>query len=115
MLHNRIYHFRKYNQVEPETLAKLIGIDVDEYLKYESGESTPDIDTLQILAQAYKVTIPEIYGDNPILTLTTDTDNKTEEELKADVIKFSELDTFEKALILAYRTSENKEKFFTVL
>ena len=57
MLSDRIIQFRTYNNIEPETVAKVLNIDLDEYLKFEDGSATPDISLISELAKMYKVTI----------------------------------------------------------
>ena len=117
MLGNRIKHFRIYNKIEPEAIARTLNISVEEYLKYENGSVTPDISTISELAKIYKVTINEFYGNIPRLTLNaTEKDElfySSDEEL--EIFKFAELSIDEKEIILAYRTSENKEKLFNLM
>ena len=117
MLCNRIKQFRTYNKLETESLAKALNIKHSEYLKIESGEAIPDIDIITTLARIYKVTINEFYGNEPRLTTLHSNQNphilKTKDEYEA--LKFAELSIDEKELILAYRTSQNKEQFLQLL
>lgn len=117
MLNNRIVQFRTYNKIEPETIAKTLNISTEEYLKYEDGSVMPDIATITELAIIYKVTIAEFYGNTPRLVLNNpDNENiffKNNDEL--EVLKFSELSIDEKEMILAYRTSENKEQIYKTI
>ncbi len=115
MLCNRIKQFRTYNNVETESLAKILKIEHSEYLKYESGEIVPDIDIIASLSKIYKVTINEFYGHEKRLAALQNEDSpyKTPEEYEA--LKFAELSIDEKEIILAYRTSENKEKILDFL
>ena len=117
MLNNRIIQFRTYNKIEPETIAKTLNISTEEYLKYEDGSVTPDIATITELAIIYKVTIAEFYGNTPRLVLNNPDDEniffKNNDEL--EVLKFSELSIDEKEMILAYRTSENKEQIYKMI
>ena len=117
LLNDRIVHFRTYNKIEPETLAKTLNISTEEYLKYEDGSVMPDIATIAELAKIYKVTIPEFYGSTPRLILQ-DSDDETLFTKNADeleLLKFSELSIDEKEIILAYRTSENKEQIYKTI
>lgn len=117
MLNNRIVQFRTYNKIEPETIAKTLNISTKEYLKYEDGSVMPDIATITELAKIYKVTIAEFYGNTPRLVLNNPDDEniffKNNDEL--EVLKFSELSIDEKEMILAYRTSENKEQIYKTI
>lgn len=117
MLNNRIVQFRTYNKIEPETIAKTLNISTEEYLKYEEGSVIPDIGVITELAKIYKVTIAEFYGNTPRLILhDSEKENfsqKTNDEL--EIFKFSELSIDEKEMILAYRTSNNKEELFRLI
>ena len=117
MLSDRIVQFRTYNNISPETIAKVLNIDLDDYLKIESGAITPDIALITELTKIYKVTINEFYGQTPRLSLYNDTTSDEEDESKKilDALKFSELSIDEKELILTYRKSANKEKIFKFL
>jgi len=115
MLCNRIKQFRTYNNVETESLAKILKIEHSEYLKYESGEIVPDIDIIASLSKIYKVTINEFYGHEKRLAALQNEDSpyKTPEEYEA--LKFAELSIDEKEIVLAYRNSENKERILDFL
>jgi transcriptional regulator with XRE-family HTH domain len=117
LLSDRIIQFRTYNNIEPETVAKVLNIDLDEYLKFEDGSATPDIALISELAKIYKVTINEFYGHTPRLALYNKTSSDEDEKFKKalDDLKFSELSVDEKELILTYRKNQNKEKFFKLL
>ncbi len=116
MLCHRITRFREYNKIEPLTLAKSLEIDVNEYLEYEAGSKIPDISILTKLSMIYKVTLDEFYGHTPRLALHDESSfspEKNEEDFYA--LKFAELSIDEKELILAYRLSQNKERFLKLL
>lgn len=118
MLFNRIVQFRTYNKLDPPTVAKALNVELDEYLKYEDGSITPNIAIITDLAKIYKVTINEFYGHTPRLTLHNDdpfNDSKISDNSEFDELKFAELSIDEKELILAYRLSENKERFLRIL
>ena len=116
MLSDRIIQFRTYNNIEPENVAKVLNIDLDEYLKFEDGSATPDISLISELAKMYKVTINEFYGHTPRLALYNKPVSDDEDFKNAlDALKFSELSVDEKELILTYRKNQNKEKFFKLL
>lgn len=116
MLCNRIKQFRTYNNIETESLAKILKVEHSEYLKYESGEVVPDIDIIATLSKIYKVTINEFYGHEKRLAALQNDDSpyKTPEEYEA--LKFAELSIDEKEIILAYRAStKNKERFLKLI
>lgn len=116
MLCNRIKQFRTYNNIETESLAKILKVEHSEYLKYESGEVVPDIDIIASLSKIYKVTINEFYGHEKRLAALQNEDSpyKTPEEYEA--LKFAELSIDEKEIILAYRAStKNKERFLKLI
>ena len=116
MLCNRIKQFRTYNKIETKTLAKALNIEHSQYLKFETGEEMPDIDIITTLSKIYKVTVSEFYGHEPRLLDLQNNDNppfKLPDEY--DALKFAELSIDEKELILAYRTSNNKEQFLKII
>ena len=116
MLCNTIKQFRTYNNIESELLAKILKVEHSEYLKFESGEVLPDIDVITTLSKIYKVTVSEFYGHEPRMLELQNNDNpplKYPDEY--DALKFAELSIDEKELILAYRTSNNKEKFLKII
>ena len=116
MLCHRITHFREYNKIEPITLAKALEIDVNEYLDYEAGNKIPDIRILTKLSMIYKVTLDEFYGHTPRLALHDESSFIPEKEKdEFAVLKFAELSIDEKELILAYRITDNKERFLKLL
>ncbi|MBR2877203.1 MAG: helix-turn-helix transcriptional regulator [Clostridia bacterium] len=115
MLSNRIQQFRLYNEIEAEFLAKVLNIDTEEYLKYESGELIPDISVITELAKLYKVTVPEFYGNNPRLALHSESTADFFNDDDQKILKFSELSFDEKELIMAYRLAEDKESFLKLI
>jgi transcriptional regulator with XRE-family HTH domain len=115
MLSDRILHFRLYNEIEPQAIANALKISTDEYLKYEAGEAIPDIMIITDLAKIYKVTVPEFYGNNPRLSVQTETPHDVVIDDDDKVLKFSELSFDEKELIMAYRLTENKEDFLKLI
>ena len=116
MLSNRIKQFRTYNKLDAKSIAKALDIDVNEYLKYESGEKMPDIDAISALSKIYKVTVSEFYGNTPrIMELQSNEFSPTQKYDEFEALKFSELSIDEKELILAYRVQENKEPILKFL
>jgi transcriptional regulator with XRE-family HTH domain len=116
MLCNRIKQFRTYNKIETKTLAKALNIEHSQYLKFETGEEMPDIDIITTLSKIYKVTVSEFYGHEPRMLELQNNDNPPlKYPNEYDTLKFAELSIDEKELILAYRTSNNKEKFLKII
>lgn len=116
MLCNRIKQFRTYNKIETKTLAKALNIEHSQYLKFETGEEMPDIDIITTLSKIYKVTVSEFYGHEPRMLELQNNDNPTlKYPNEYDALKFAELSIDEKELILAFRTSNNKEKFLKII
>ncbi len=117
LLKNRIVHFRTYNKIEPETIAKILNISTEEYLKFEDGSVMPDIEIITELAKIYKVTVAEFYGNTPRLVLHDFEDENllSERNAELELLKFSELSIDEKEMILTYRMSENKEQIYKMI
>ena len=63
MKYNEILRqLRKEKEKTIEEVAKDLDISKDRYGKYERGERQPDIDTLIIIADYYKVSLDYITG-----------------------------------------------------
>lgn len=50
----------------PEEVADLLGISIDEYLRFESGEHTPTLPQLEIIAYYFNIPIKHFWGVNTI-------------------------------------------------
>lgn len=109
---NRIVQFRTYNDFCEEQVAKAIGVSLEIYKKYESGELTPTIDIVEKLADCYKVTVNEFYGFVPRLTLHSnevDDDDTLTPDVPEELLEMTKLSWDEKELIIFYRRYQHKE------
>lgn len=97
--------FREYNNLDKAILADLLGITPDEYDLYESGKELPTIDMVQSLAKCYKVTVDELYGYTPRLTLHSGNDypDDTDDIVAESLLRMSNLSWEEMQLIIYYR------------
>lgn len=106
MIGNRMKQFREYNNIKEEILAQFLGITLETYRNFETGKENPDISIITKLAQCYKVTIDEFYGNAPRIALHSDESIFSEdEEIKPKTLKMSDLSWDEQQLILYYRTA----------
>ena len=117
MLYNRIKQFREYNDLEPFYLAEVLGISIDEYNSYETGQTVPTIDIVHALARCYKVTVDEFYGYSPRLMLHNKNPEIPDEDddVKESILKMSDLSWDEKRIILQYRNAKNKDDILNVI
>ena len=66
MLSEKIYTLRRRMGFSQEQLAERIGVSRQAISKWESGQSTPDLDKLLALSQCFGVTMDELTGDRPV-------------------------------------------------
>ena len=77
-----LYELRKQKGIKQSTVADILGISQQAYLKYEHGEADPTIDALIKLSDFYKVSIEFLLGldterpQNPFEMLGLDTSSK---------------------------------------
>lgn len=111
MLCNRIKQFREYNGLEKQVVADFLGVDIDRYETFESGDETPTYDLIESLAIMYKVTVDELYGYTPRLALhTKHFEENVDDDVDERLLKMSDLSWDESQLVLYYRNSRDKEK-----
>lgn len=71
---NRLYEYRKKNNLSQEELAERIGVSRQAVSKWERAEASPDTDNLIMLAKIYGVTLDELLNGK---------DEEQEEEKKS--------------------------------
>ena len=57
---NRLYQYRKKNNLSQEELAAKIGVSRQAVSKWERAEASPDTDNLILLAKLYGVTLDDL-------------------------------------------------------
>lgn len=67
MLAEKIYALRKKNGLSQEQLAEKVGVSRQAVSKWEGGWSTPDLDKLKALCEAFGVSMDELTGEPPVL------------------------------------------------
>ena len=63
MLSERIYKFRRKSGLSQEQLAEKIGVSRQAISKWESGTSTPELETLLALSDCFSITLDELVKD----------------------------------------------------
>ena len=112
MIGSRIRQFREYCGMHPEQVAKSLGVEVQRYLSFEEGTEIPTIDLLEKIAAIYKVTLDELYGYSPRVTvMSPDREDRLGERVQPDLLKMSDLSWEEQQLVLTYRLRPDKEQF----
>ena len=66
---NRLIQMRKARGLSQESLAETIGVSRQAVSKWERAEASPDTDNLIMLARLYGVSIDELLGHKPTVTL----------------------------------------------
>ncbi len=111
-IHNRIKGFREHYEIPVEVVLNALNMPEDEYNDYESGKVLPTVDVLLKLADLYKVTLKEFYGNVPMKTEINSGDKTDTAESYDEDFKFTDLSPIEKELVLRYRLCLNKEELF---
>ena len=112
MIGSRIRQFREYCGMHPEQIAKSLGVEVQRYLSFEEGTEIPTIDILEKIAAIYKITLDELYGYSPRMTvMSPDREDRLADRVQPDLLKMSDLSWEEQQLILTYRLRPDKEWF----
>ncbi len=106
MIGSRLKQFREYSGFHIENISDILGISVALYTEYENGSKIPDIDTITKLAKYYRITIDELYGYNPRLTLHDKQAENPDDEIESRILKLSDLTWDEAQIILYYRSLE---------
>lgn len=64
---NRLYEYRKKNNLSQEQLAAQIGVSRQAVSKWERAEASPDTDNLILLSKIYSVSLDELlFTDEPV-------------------------------------------------
>ena len=71
MLNENISMLRNVNGYSQEEVAEKIGISRQAYAKWEKGETVPDVERCQKLAELYGVTIDSLLNDSGKIGTTT--------------------------------------------
>lgn len=87
-LPEKIYELRKANNLSQEQLAEKIGVSRQSISKWESGESSPELERLVALSQVFNVTTDYLLKSNEAdeLTIRTERLEKKQEKLKVEII-----------------------------
>ena len=65
-LKERLVQLRKDHGLSQNDLAEKLNVSRQAISKWESGQSTPDLDKLLALSQCFGVTMDELTGDRPV-------------------------------------------------
>lgn len=87
-LSEKIYELRKANNLSQEQLAEKVGVSRQSISKWESGESSPELERLVVLSQVFNVTTDYLLKNSEAdeLTIRTERLEKKQEELKIEII-----------------------------
>ncbi len=65
MFKDNLIQLRKLHQMTQEDLAEVAGVSRQAIAKWESGESTPDIEKCRLLAEAFDVSLDDLVNHQP--------------------------------------------------
>lgn len=65
MFKDNLIQLRKLHQMTQEDLAEVAGVSRQAIAKWESGESTPDIEKCRLLAEAFDVSLDDLVNHEP--------------------------------------------------
>lgn len=65
MFKDNLIQLRKIHQMTQEDLAEVAGVSRQAIAKWESGESTPDIEKCRLLAEAFDVSLDDLVNHEP--------------------------------------------------
>lgn len=109
-IRHRLIEFRNHYSIPEELVADILNIPLEVYKGYEDGTLVPTVEILSRLADLYKVTLKELYGDIPMINILHSNDVVETPLVSADDLKFSDLSADEKELILRYRLRPDKDE-----
>ena len=104
----RLKQLRKGGSLTQSALAEALGIDRSTYAYYETGKTSPDLDTLCRMAAMFQMSVDELLGKEvPIVTMFRDNPFRLKEE---EEYQFAYLTREEQILILQYRQLASQDK-----
>lgn len=65
MFKDNLIHLRKLNQLTQEDVADKIGVTRQSIAKWESGETTPDLDKCRLLSELFGVSLDDLANFEP--------------------------------------------------
>ena len=90
MLTQKLKALRESRKMNQEEVAELLGITKNTYLKYEKGEQSPKLNTVEKMAELYGITLVELISDET---------PEISEKLKAQMKLINKLSNQEKEAI----------------
>ena len=110
MVADNLKNIRKEHKLTQQDIANVLGIDRSTYAFYETGKTTPSVNTLYKLAEIYNVSIESFVGEESGIEII---ERKKEIPMSvaapfADQLAF--LDKDEKMLLMCYRLIDKDRK-----
>lgn len=97
----KLKFFRQLENYTQKDLARIIGISRQAYTHYETGKSTPDIDTLFCLSKLYQIPI------NTLLETAKSANNN-------HIRQFEQLCAYSEEFINFFNSCDNRKKYFSL-
>lgn len=95
-----LFNLRRKRNIKQSTIADILNVSQQAYLKYEHGDADPTIDALIILSDFYKVSIEYLLG----------LEKKQESDVLTQLAQEFNLTELEKVIVQAYIAISPKER-----
>lgn len=110
MLAENLKNIRKEHKLTQQEIANVLGLDRSTYAFYETGKTTPSVNTLYKLAEIYNVSI-ESFIDNETGVMSAGKVKEVPMSVSSPAAdSLGSLDKNEKMLLMCYRLIDKKHK-----
>ncbi len=108
---NNLKNLRKEYEMTQKNVSDVLGIDASSYRNWENERSVPSISALYELSKIFKVSVNDICGieDEGKGKIYVAKDNDYNKKMYGES-KITELDTYEKQLVMQIRRLTNEDK-----
>ncbi|MDS1004101.1 helix-turn-helix transcriptional regulator [Clostridium sporogenes] len=110
-LAEKLQLLRNNNRLSQEELAEKLGISRQAISKWESGQSTPDLKKLIVIAQLYNVTIDSLVKDSDEFHILQSNGTNNREEQKVDDKKTQVVININRGYSMEYEYKSKKTLF----
>ncbi|MGN0173510.1 MAG: helix-turn-helix transcriptional regulator [Acutalibacteraceae bacterium] len=110
MHNNNLKQIRSSCALTQKQVADVLGIERSTYTCYETGKSTPPIETAKKLSKIFDVTLEEIFAEKKDDTSSNVLGENFSDYNIASDMSFAHLNKEEKSLIIKFRLLDNENK-----
>ena len=87
VFHEKLFELRKKERLSQEELAEKVDVSRQSVSKWESGQSTPEMDKLILLSNIFNISIDELVGKEPVNTIEAGNDANKKTKKKHKILK----------------------------